>query len=413
MKKFIEEYERETLIILITLIGITRWWIPGVVGFEKLYAASHWALSYDFGLIRRGLVGALIKIWAPIVTIRDIHNTAFVVYCSFLLGLLTVFYFLLRYKENNGSLFKVILLFIAAPATLSMLARDLGRFDLFLTFIAFLVMKLLALKRFFWLIPLLMTVAMFIHESFMILYAPTIIVTIGFIYLQDNRERKVLITLFVSIVLVAGAFLVLTMFGNPAVGYEEFIRRIQARADFNITELSMRECYYSIKDHYHLAASSLYDAGSIANLVVALLILSPVGLVLLNLWYHAISNVARHKLAAKVFSLATLSGLILVPIATDYGRWLSAIIFCNFFALFFFVYRCDLQIQKIMDDRGGSSKLLFVSIIILYLMFGPLNDWNPYPYKDNLIFSAVSIIMVLFFDIEYYKQNRLRKNVSE
>ena len=74
MKKFLEEHELEVLLILITMVGVARWWIPPVWGFENMYGASHWALSYDYGLVRRGLVGAIVKLWMPMVTIEGVER---------------------------------------------------------------------------------------------------------------------------------------------------------------------------------------------------------------------------------------------------------------------------------------------------------------------------------------------------
>jgi len=401
MRKFIEEHEREVLLILITMLGITKWWIPSVRGFEKLYAASHWVLSYDQGLIRRGLIGTIMKVWIPIVTIEDIHHTALIAYCIFLVFLLVVFYVLLRYKDKNGQVFRLILIFLVNPATISLLALDLGRFDLFLILITFLSMTLLLLNRYVWLIPILMMTAMFIHEGFLILYAPTLVATMIFIYLWNERERKILITLVFSVILVAASFFILYQYGRPTLGYEEFLRFVQSRSTFGITELSVRECYFGIKDHYKLASSSLYDAGSIANFFAALVILSPVFLILFNLWTHALRNCGAHRGACWLFILATLSGLIVVPIATDYGRWLSGIIFCNFFAIFFLMGKGIIKVEELIEYTGDSFKLLFVSIVLTYLLFGPLHDWEPYPYKDNLIFSSFSIILVLLFDIGF------------
>jgi hypothetical protein len=402
MRKFIEEHEREVLLILITMLGITKWWVPNVRGFEKLYAASHWVLSYDYGLIRRGLVGTIMKVWLPIVTIEDIHHTAFIAYCIFLLFLLVVFYGLLRNKNKSEQLFRLILIFLANPATISLLAQDLGRFDLFLIMITFLSMILLLLNKNVWLIPILMIAAMFIHEGFLILYAPTIVATMIFLYIWNKREKKLLVTLVISMISVAAVFFILYNYGRPLLGYEEFSRLIQTRANFCVTPMSMSECYFNIKDHHAVASSSLYNAGSIANLFVALLILSPVILILLNLWSHALSNCGRKHIACKLFFLATLSGLIVVPIATDYGRWISAIIFCNFFAIFFLMGKGVIKVEELTEYTGSSFKLLFVSILLTYLLFGPLHDWEPYPYKDNLIFGSFSIITALLFDIGFY-----------
>ena len=388
------------------MLGIARLWIPSVMGFEKMYAASQWVFSYDHGLIRRGLVGTVMKIWVPTVSIENIHHTALIAYGTFLAFLLIVFYALLRYKDKGGQLFKLILFFVVNPATISLLARNLGRFDLFLTIIMFLSMALVSLNRQVWLIPILMTTAMFIHESFLILYAPTIIASIIFVYFWNDREKKILTTLVISTVSVVAAFLILYQYGNPTLGYKEFSSSIQMRATFQVTPLSMHECYFHIQDHYKVASSSLYDTGSIANLFLALLILSPTILILLNLWSHALKNCRVHHRACMLFFLTTLSGLLVVPIATDYGRRLSGVIFCNFFVIFFFVSMDIIKVEELVEYAGSNSKQLFVFIILTYLLFAPFSDWNPYPYRDNLIYSSFFIGSVLLFDAGFYWQWR-------
>ena len=406
VRKFIEEHEWEALLILITMLGIARWWIPGVNGFENMYGASHWALSYDYGLIRRGLIGSIVEMWVPIVSVGHVHHFALAVYCTFLAWLVAVIYYLLRFKDKGGRLFRLILLFVANPVTLALLARNLGRFDLFLVMITFLSFATLSFNKHFWLIPVLMLTAMFIHEGFLILWAPTILAAMIFVYFWEGGKRRTIFTFVASAIGVAAAFIVLYKFGHPALGYEEFASAIQSRAAFSITELSMRECFFSITDHVELSSSSLLDAGSIVNFLMALLMLSPVFLVLLNLWSHAIRNSGAHRKACWLLVLATLSGLILIPIATDYGRWLSAIVFCNFFALFFLVSRGVVKVEELVEYAGGTTPLLFVSIVFTYLLFGPFHDWNPYPYKDNLVVSAIAITAVLLIDIGMYQRWR-------
>lgn len=413
MRKFVEDHEWEVLLILTTMLAVARWWMPPAIGFENIYCASHWVLSYDQGLLRRGLIGTIVKLWMPMVSIEDVRSTALVAYCTFLVLLLVVFYVLLKHKDKNGRLFRLILLFLANPATLSLFARDLGRFDMFLIMIMSLCLIILSLNRHIWLIPILMVTAMFIHESFMILCAPTIMAAIIFVYLWDKRDKRILVTLVVSAISVVGAFLVLYKFGSPTLGYEEFSRLIQSRATFHVTELSMRECFYSVKDHFYLALPYLHDPGSILNFLGAVLILSPVILILINLWTHALRNCGVHRGACRLFFLATLSGLMIMLIATDHGRWLSGVVFCNFFAIFFLMSKDIIKVEELVEYSGGSFPLLFVSIFLTYLLFGPLHDWNPYPYQDNVIYSFFSITLVLLFDIGFYTRWRsLRRATS-
>lgn len=404
MRKFVEERELEVLLILITALAVTRSWVPSVTGFENIYPASQWALSYDYGLIRRGLLGTIVKMWMPIVSINSVHHTALAAYCVFLGLLLLIFYFLLKYKEHNGRLFRQILIFTAAPTTLSLYARDLGRFDIFLIMITLVSLVILTINKNVWLIPIVMIIGMFIHEGFLVLCAPTIVAAMIVVYFWNKRDKKILVALVASVISVAGAFLVLYKFGYPTLRYEEFSRLIQSRATFRVTDLSMRECYYGIKEHTALTLPYLHDAGSLVNFFEALLILSPVIIILLNLWTYAFRNCTTHRWTCRLFFLATLSGLALLPIATDYGRWLSAMIFCNFFAIFFFISKDIIKAEELAEYSGGTFPFLFVLIVVTYVLFGPLHDWEPYPYQHNLIYSSLAMISVLIFDFGFIQR---------
>ena len=93
---------------------------------------------------------------------------------------------------------------------------------------------------------------------------------------------------------------------------------------------------------------------------------------------------------------------MILPIATDFGRWLSGVIFCNFFAIFFLVSKDIIKVEELAEYSGGSFSLLSAFILLTYLFFGPLHDWNPYPYQDNVIYSSLSVIAVLLFDVGFY-----------
>jgi hypothetical protein len=388
------------------MLAVMRWWMPAPRGFENMYGVSQWALSYDSGLVRRGLLGAIARHWLPVIALEDIHRITLAAFCVFVGLLILVFYVLLKRSTGNGWMFRLILLFVAAPATLSLLARDLGRFDIFLVTIMLLALILLSLKRHLWLIPVLMTVAMFIHEGFLLLCAPTILAAMIFVYVREEQTKKMLATMLAAAAGVAAAFLILYNFGNPALPPEEFAKQAQSRAAYHVTELSIRECYFSVKDHASLAASSLYDAGSIANLFMALLMMSPVVLVLAPLWRQALKNTRGHTWACWLLLLSTLSGFLVVPIATDYGRWIAAATICNFFAVFFLVKNDVVRVEEFSQEAGAPSSTLVVFIVLAYLLFGPLHAWEPYPYKDNILYSSLSVIAVLLFNIGWYLRRR-------
>jgi hypothetical protein len=315
--------------------------------------------------------------------------------------LLVVFYRILQKRSWDQGVFRLILFFVVLPTTIAMSVRNLGRFDLFLVLIFFICMIVLTQKKYLWVLPLLMGKAMFIHEGFLVLFVPTLIIAMLLIYIRDGKEPAVLAVMAASVVVVGGSFLLLYGSGNPQMEFEAFSASVQSRAAFQVTELSIRECYYSLADHIALAAPYLTDPGSMVNLLLALIMLSPAFIVLGTLWKHALRRCTSDKRVCQLLMLATWSGLILIPIATDYGRWLSAALFSNFFVIFFFIGRGILKEGDFDELKGDTFAVPYVIIVLAYLIFGPLNDWNPYPFQDSVLKSSVSLIAVLLFDVGY------------
>jgi NADH:ubiquinone oxidoreductase subunit 4 (subunit M) len=93
---------------------------------------------------------------------------------------------------------------------------------------------------------------------------------------------------------------------------------------------------------------------------------------------------------------------MIMLVATDFGRWLSAVVFCNFFAIGFLLRRDVINVEELIEYSGGVSSLLFAGIFLTYLVFGPLHDWNPYPYQHDVISSSLAVVSVLTFDILFW-----------
>ena len=215
--------------------------------------------------------------------------------------------------------------------------------------------------------------------------------------------------LVLTTVCLAGSFVALYKFGNPPFKFDEFAPLLQARATFPITELSIRECYFSIQDHLELASSSLYDLGSIVNVCMAALMLSPIFLMLLNLWSHAMRKAGILRGACLFMFVATLSGLLLIPLATDYGRWLSAMVYCNFFAVFFLMSIDVFGAEELVEYSGQRYPFSYLLLFLAYLLFGPLHDWNPYPYMGHFVYTFLSIVPVLLFDVGFIMRWRAQR----
>ncbi len=249
--------------------------------------------------------------------------------------------------------------------------------------------------------PALMTGAIFLHEGFLLLWAPTLLAMMLLLWSLDRSALTPLVSAGSAAAGIAVAFYFIYVHGTPSVPYEEFVQLVQSRADFRVTELSLKECYFRATDHVGLTLPYFTDPGAMLNLGMALLVLSPMGLILGTLWRRAIANAGAVRWAVVLLLLGSVSGLALFPIATDFGRWLSAITFCNMFAVFLLVRLRVLHAEDLSFLSHGSFPYLFLLLFSTYVLFGPLHDWMPYPYQDRPVVSALVVMAILTFDVAF------------
>lgn len=163
------------LCVLVTTITFMRFLVTPL-GLESL--GRHWGYFvnyFEFGFIRRGLVGTLLYPFIP----SPIHNDYLPLLILFPLFLLAVLVVALRYASTLGFLSPqreiFLSLLILSPALLPHYAYSTGDFNVLLALIYFASLLLIR-----WPAPLflLMAVAMLVHEIFLLAFVPAICVAL-------------------------------------------------------------------------------------------------------------------------------------------------------------------------------------------------------------------------------------------
>ncbi len=275
MKRIIKQYYQEILILLAVAILVVRS-VPKVLD-HNLWIMTHWVLSYENGFVSRGFVGEILRHFKPFVMLNELYLIVSVIYFIFLALILTAVLGILVKEKNNRNLFLFILFFIVNPGTITMLAGDFGRFDLFMIIIALLCIVSIAVKKLEWCIPVLFILGILIHEAFVFMYAPLILAVLLFSALYGQKRIYGISVLIVSIITLTGSYAAVFLFGNASgIGYERFVSSVQLRAGFKIEERMINmEYFYSLKDHLDYLLTRLKDPAFSLNFIAALIILIP------------------------------------------------------------------------------------------------------------------------------------------
>jgi hypothetical protein len=401
MKKFLVEQELKVLSLLVMVAGVTVWWVPSLPGFDSLYSATQWLVSYRLGFVRRGLVGTILGNFFPQVGMNVIYHAGLAIYCVLVAVTLTIFYRLLRFKDKNSVLFRAMMLILATPATLSFLARWIGSFDQINLLVSVLCLVALSTERLLWSIPVMMAAAMLVHEGFLAMFAPTLLAAIVFKYLAGGRERRFKILFICCFAAVWASFALLYAFDVPH-RFPDLFAALQSRATFIVPEMAARELCFRLRDHFAFASSYFSEPAYIISLAASLVVLSPLLMIIARFWVRFLK---RHGGDGRLFTLlpqATLTPFALTVFAIDVGRWISAFFLCNVLLFFFLVANDGVDVDELTEFSAPSISLPFLALIALYLFIGPFHTVYPYPFREDFVVSFVAVSSAILMDVSLY-----------
>ena len=366
----------QKVVLSICLLGIFIVTILKAIRLPNGFAKIHWLTSYDYGFVKRGLMGSIAK---PLILmngksgaeqiINVIGIVLFVLLCAVLLWLS------MRIVVNssfNRSSIILILIFIASPYVV-MSAHLVGYYDGLVIMISF-AACLAVLKNHNIYAAMILLIGVFVHETIMLIGFPVTIFLALYKYIQENDmlNKKKLISDFImkSIVLIVVpviAFIVLVVVQELSSVSSQHSSITAYLKSFNFPDVSVQKIeaafFTSFSDF--VKNESRYFPGRVFSLRYLLIIGVPLALMLNYAW----ENIKGSMHSALLFVLILISSLV------------------------------PLLMHLIAYDM---ARIWTYPLISLFMIIWGITEIGP-NNKDNLIFENSSLIAVIAcLMIEYF-----------
>lgn len=337
MKKFVQKYQVEMGVIILLLIYLIEYTplIDDTIG----WCLTPYALSYKYGFISRGLVGSIIRIFIPNLTLKHIY--LIIALNTLLLCALTVFFvnrILLYAGKERGILFTVFL-FIVNPGSIAFLFYwgNYGRFDLFMIMILIIAALVMVKEKGLFLIPIMSVLGILIHQAYVFMYFPALIVLLLYFgYVKKNRYAKSIFWI-TAIVTCAGFLYMQFVSGVEGYDYASMMADINATTDlpgeFIDDDMMVRLEYFTsvFATIQHFVILPLKK--NLFKIFCVFVMIFPMLRIFGAIWKDFMS-----EQKSKLLWIIPWSGMIgMIPkflMTNDYGRDFSALILSQFVMMF-------------------------------------------------------------------------------
>jgi hypothetical protein len=286
---------------------------------------THLLVNYDFGVIKRALVGAVVSLFRPRVGLVDVYVIGLTTWLATLITYLAVFRRTFGFSERTFPLLAIIL---SSPCFFKNFMFSIGYFDV-LGCLAALIALLLPVNL---ALPLIMGVVsctlLFIHHLHLLLYIPTIGLIVLLRILADSRInlRAVLLVGMVATIAIGGAFYFLAFRGSVPVPVDEFTAALRARAINSPEKIGgyLVQIFYT--DIAHEIEETMKGLPNNALRFPIYLILIYLHLPLISYFRRLTRSLARHRdrlLVVAGLVGVTLGYVVIGIVVFDYPRWVS------------------------------------------------------------------------------------------
>lgn len=337
MKKFVQKYQVEMGVIILLLIYLIEY-IP-LIDDTIGWCLTPYALSYKYGFISRGLVGSIIRIFIPNLTLKHIY--LIIALNTLLLCALTVFFVnrILLYAGKERGLLFAVFLFIVNPGSIAFLFYwgNYGRFDLFMIMILIITALLMVKGKGLFLIPIMSVLGILIHQAYVFMYFPAIIVLLLYFgYVKKNRYAKWIFWI-TGIVTCAGFLYMQFVSGVEGYDYASMMADINATTDlpgeFIDDDMMVRLEYFTsvFATIRHFVILPLKK--NLFKIFCVFVMIFPMLRIFGAIWKDFMS-----EQKSKLLWVIPWSGMIgMIPkflMTNDYGRDFSALILSQFIMMF-------------------------------------------------------------------------------
>lgn len=376
---FVCNKRMELIFFIFSMTNIIKsTWFPGL----NKYSSAFYFSSYEFGFIKRGLIGELVLYFLPFVSAEKLSQ--FKLY--FLIAVYLILSFtlgkIIKAQKDVGIQFFFTLFICSLPSTFIFISDDL-RLDIYISIIFFIAIILIYKDIFVWIIPILAALILLINETTCVYLIPSILATLFYKFIKFKRKNYLLTMLGVlGVSSCVTLMILLSKLAKRPYNIEQIISHMQMHTSVAIHKTAIEAESWDVSRVLNTMVNSMaQNYRSIAffflSLLPAFLLIAFMWGIVYKKWDYDIQHSRLQKLSVWLLPMSTLGVFFVMLIAIDYPRYCSFLINAEIALLFFFL--CDEKIQiKYTDFNGillkkGKNDLITLMpfcICVFYLLFG-------------------------------------------
>jgi len=343
------------------------------------YLYTSWLFNYDFGFMKRGLIGQIlhhIQIPPTYKNIRLISIFLFLFLFYFIyLATLRVLNTLTLDKKYKYTL---LFCFMLLPFTTTQLILEISRFDQIaqLLVIIFLFIITQCKKTIIPFIYLTFSIVLLtlIHEAALIIFSPLMI---SLFYLNYKNKKQTYALSLLTIICI----ILISIYGTATSNQIHAL--IQNYKNYKyFSEYAVRTTSLSIKENILLNLHALIQSKTYIAILIAIVVIIP----FLNFIYQSF-NFKKYYF----FMIVTASPLLLSVIAFDYFRWISLFLF-NLTILCFYLILTRIADLNLLQNNLIKYKKYIVISALIGITLGPFGITELFPHFAKINQGALSDI---------------------
>lgn len=343
------------------------------------WAASSYGLHYGLGFASRFMVGSILKLLSGAYVSHNEANLFLLFHLTLLCGALSycINFIIISSKHSKLVIF-LCLLYLLNPGGITAMWNyvNYGRLETYnllytlLSLIIFLKIKKVFLK--YTLITILSLFNMAIYQGFVFLYYPAVfLIMIADCYQHKADKIRWALTL-TNILLITASFFVFQFVSNIVFSnVNEMTYYLNENTSLKYNPEPLRLEYFSpfSKSYLTVKESIISSYSYRQNTFLSILLISPVILSILSLWYFCLRKQNPRSALSSPYLAAISALLLFLPqfiFNVDWGRWAIAMTFYGFFATLYLYHMGFPQMQNAFEKAESYLiKYPFFAIMLI------------------------------------------------
>lgn len=363
------------------------------------WSFTHWAFTYDYGLVKRGLAGEVLS-WVvePYALFSTVEWIALFNAIAVAVGLM---FFVWRpfFRHGNAGLLAFAILATTHFATLQHFFYDVGRFDhlgLMLALVCIACIEWSHGTAALVVILLCGTTGVLIHEAFAVAHAPLVLAYWLYSIPPTGDVRWTRVLPVAAVALLLGILVVLISNTGPSIEQKALVTELTAKHGSWIQQKSVSVLFGGVATEGPRSIQIFFTARRLVQHLVLAAFLIPTAVLFAKAirTRETTTRSARGDASkAGMLVLAALSPLGLYIIGIDFARWWALAITNVLLAVALLMARSDTW--RIACDRTLLEHRVWVwSALALNFVAGPLGvASSAFPRLEPLVNTAVLTVV--------------------